>query len=543
MLINEPRTEASESESPAYPIVVAGPYLQLMSAGSLLADSRQKGWARYVKAIALIGTITLLGGLVNLRVAPTNLAMLYLLGTVFVSYRWGFQPAAAYALISTLTFDFFFIPPYESFAVTDFWYVLTAVTLLGIALVISTLISAVRRHAISAARREAHAAILYALLQSLACVRGSSEVLRAAAAQIRAVFGLDVATLLADEGGRLVTRLEPSTFRVDASVRDGAEAAFAAARRGRTRREGAFLPLLAGEEVIGVMVLSPVPFLPRSDADEDFVLNAMAGQVALAIKRSLLEEKAREAEREQAQARRAKAEAVATLAGGMAHNLNNLLTVILGNAGLVADSLAADHPARKSLGDLNTAGQRAARIVGQVLSYSGDARSLHERIDLSVLAGDFVENIREIPANIELRVTLDDHLPPIEGDRKQVLQLIGNLYLNAVDALDGASGKIVISTHRGQSSRPDQSGLPTGDCVCLTVTDTGCGIEESIRPRIFDPFFTTKFVGRGLGLSAAEGIMRAHNGSIRVSSEPGKGSVFTCLFAAARTGAASKGRT
>ncbi len=262
----------------------------------------------------------------------------------------------------------------------------------------------------------------------------------------------------------------------------------------------------------------------------------MAGQVALAIKRSVLAEKAREAEREQQRAQRSKAEAIATLAGGLAHDLNNLLTGVLGNASLVADSLPIHHPSRNLLRELNRAGERAAHIVAQVLSYSGKGRFVTEVIDFSALVRDFVRNLPPIPPNIELSVRLGDHLPHLEGDRNQVLQLIGNLYLNAVEAIDQKPGRIDISTYCQDCRRDgkvpsDNAPSSTCQCVCLSVTDTGCGIEESIRPRIFDPFFTTKFVGRGLGLSAAEGIMRAHNGTIRVASEPGKGSTFTCLFA------------
>jgi two-component system sensor histidine kinase KdpD len=182
--------------------------------------------------------------------------MLYLLGAVFISYRWGFEPALTYSLISTITFDFFFIPPYQSFAVTDFWYFLTAITLMSIALFVSRLIAAVRHQAVVAARREAHTATLYCLVQSLASAHGSTEVLRAAAAQFRLAFGLEVAVLLESDGGRLATQLESAGFRVDDSLHAAAERFFVAARSSPIRREGAFLPLRAGADVIGVMVLS-----------------------------------------------------------------------------------------------------------------------------------------------------------------------------------------------------------------------------------------------------------------------------------------------
>ena len=138
---------------------------------------------------------------------------------------------------------------------------------------------------------------------------------------------------------------------------------------------------------------------------------------------------------------------------------------------------------------------------------------------------------------IQLRSELAQSLPPVEGDRNQLRQLIGNLYLNALEAIGDGSGIVTICTgsetitdETAGAGPPDASSSPPGEYVFLRVTDTGCGIEDAIRPRIFDPFFTTKFIGRGLGLSAAAGIVGAHGGAIRVSSEPGRGSIFTCIL-------------
>ena len=112
-----------------------------------------------------------------------------------------------------------------------------------------------------------------------------------------------------------------------------------------------------------------------------------------------------------------------------------------------------------------------------------------------------------------------------------------NLYLNALEAIGDASGIVTICTGSeifcveiAGTGPAALSSSPPGEYVFLRVTDTGCGIEDAIRPRIFDPFFTTKFIGRGLGLSAAAGIVGAHGGAIRVSSEPGMGSTFTCIL-------------
>ncbi len=221
----------------------SGARLREILAEGITADSDREGWTRHLKAAVFVAAITLLGALLDLRVAPTNLAMLYLLGVVAVSYRLGFGPALTFSALSTLTFDFFFIPPYESFAITDFWYLLTAITFMGIALFISVLTTTVRQYAVVAGRREAQTATLYQLMQSLACARGSSEVLRAAAEQFKATLGLDIGILLVSEAGGLTAQLEPKGFSVDDSLIAAAGKVFTSAQSGATHREGAFLPL------------------------------------------------------------------------------------------------------------------------------------------------------------------------------------------------------------------------------------------------------------------------------------------------------------
>ena len=152
-------------------------------------------------------------------------------------------------------------------------------------------------------------------------------------------------------------------------------------------------------------------------------------------------------ERQQQRTQKAKAEAIGTLAGGLAHDLNNLLTAVLGSASLAAEMLAENHPARSLLRDVSTSGERAALIVAQMLAYAGKGRFFNEFIDLSGLARDFLREVAaSVPAKIQLRSELAQSLPPVEGDRNQIRQLIGNLYLNALEAIGDASGIVTICT-------------------------------------------------------------------------------------------------
>jgi CheY-like chemotaxis protein len=150
-----------------------------------------------------------------------------------------------------------------------------------------------------------------------------------------------------------------------------------------------------------------------------------------------------------------------------------------------------------------------------------------------------------VSGKIELRLDLERDLPAFEADRGQVQQVFTNLVLNAAEAMGGQEGLVTVRTgvqevEEGQTELQSANGeLPAGRYVFLEVRDTGCGIDEAIQARMFDPFFSTKFVGRGLGLAAVAGIARGHNGAVRVTSAPGKGSCFRVLFPARARGPAA----
>jgi PAS domain S-box-containing protein len=244
--------------------------------------------------------------------------------------------------------------------------------------------------------------------------------------------------------------------------------------------------------------------------------------------------------REQQRSQATKTEALGVLAGGLAHDFNNLLTSILGNASIALDTVAEWHPATPLIQDVISSSERAATLGSQMLAYSGKGRFFNEFVDLSRIADDFLKDVtHSIPANIQLRSDLACGLPRVEADRHQIRQMVGNLYLNALEAIGDAPGQITVTTGFeaigsdvcGASGDGSDS---SGEFVYMRVADTGCGMDDAIRPRIFDPFFTTKFIGRGLGLSAVQGIVHAHSGLIRVSSQPGKGSAFTCLLRVVR---------
>jgi CheY-like chemotaxis protein/nitrogen-specific signal transduction histidine kinase len=227
-----------------------------------------------------------------------------------------------------------------------------------------------------------------------------------------------------------------------------------------------------------------------------------------------------------------KFETIGTLAAGVAHDFNNLLTSIMGNASLALAELPLQSGLREKLEDVVRASERAADLTRQLLAYSGKDRHYMQTVELSKLVRG-MENLLEtaVPKKVTLGLHLAPHLPGIKADPNQVQQVILNLVTNAAEAIGDDTGSIVIRT-----------GIDVDGFVYLEVRDTGCGMDADTKARIFDPFFTTKFTGRGLGLAAVAGVVRAHKAAVQVSSAPGEGSTFRILFAAVEESIPLKGQ-
>ena len=232
-----------------------------------------------------------------------------------------------------------------------------------------------------------------------------------------------------------------------------------------------------------------------------------------------------------------KLESLGVLAGGIAHDFNNILTGILGNASLASFDLPASSPLQSNLSSITEASMRAADLCKQMLAYSGRGQFVVKNYSLNQLVEDTTNLLRvSINKKAVLRFNLSPDLPTIYADATQIRQVIMNLVINASEAIAAKSGVISLSTGltrvdkeylRGTLFAPE---LPDGMYVHLEVVDTGDGMTEEVQARVFDPFYSTKFAGRGLGLAAVVGIVRSHNGAIKLYSEPGRGTTFKLLF-------------
>lgn len=234
-----------------------------------------------------------------------------------------------------------------------------------------------------------------------------------------------------------------------------------------------------------------------------------------------------------------KLESLGVLAGGIAHDFNNLLVGILGNADLALSELSPSAPSRGYILDLIKAAQRASDLSKQMLAYSGKGKFSVEPLNLNEIIREMAHLLEvSISKKALLRYNLMDALPLVEADATQIRQIVMNLITNASDALGDSDGVISITTHAKHCGHADfhgfylDSALPEGPYVVLEISDSGCGMEPDTLSRIFEPFFTTKFTGRGLGLAAVLGIVRGHRGTLKVYSEPNRGTAFKIFLPA-----------
>lgn len=231
-----------------------------------------------------------------------------------------------------------------------------------------------------------------------------------------------------------------------------------------------------------------------------------------------------------------KMEAIGQLAGGIAHDFNNQLTIVLGYAEILKKNLKADPQLQQYLKQIYDSGKRASDLTKQLLAFARKGVYKKQTVDVNNISKEIkVLLSRGVNKNITIRTELNALTPYVWGGATQLQTAILNLALNACDAMENG-GILTISSKNvtigQQNSNCNSLNLQAGDYVCVSVNDTGTGMDEDVKRHLFEPFFTTKTEGKGtgMGLAAVYGIVKSHGGAITVESELQKGSVFTIFL-------------
>jgi two-component system cell cycle sensor histidine kinase/response regulator CckA len=310
------------------------------------------------------------------------------------------------------------------------------------------------------------------------------------------------------------------------------------------------MPMMDGrEEVIGVVTLMDPR--PHEFSDHEKKIISVVVQ-RLASELDIFEQRKREEQLSQQLVQAQKMESLGTLAGGVAHDFNNILGAVIGYTTLIKKRVNTDEQTSRYLEAIEKSAQRAASLSRQLLSFSYKSQGRIERVVVNDLIRDTIHILgSSFPKNIAIRTEFAESLPPVHGDQNLLGQVVMNLCINARDAIEehrrGDEGLITIITSRflATSGFVDVhlSAAP-GEYVSLTVRDNGAGMKPEVRERIFEPFFTTKTKGRGtgLGLSMVYGIVRNHGGFIDVQTEMNAGTEFRIFLPAATDESAAEAK-
>ncbi len=363
------------------------------------------------------------------------------------------------------------------------------------------------------------------------------EALRASEAHYRSLFenSLD-AILLTVPDGRILSA-NPTACRM---FQMAEEELCARGRQGVVESGDPRLPLLLEERACNGRASGELMFLRKDgtrfpgeissllfkDASgallSSMIIRDITEQKRLAAEKARLEDQLRQAQ---------KVEAIGRLAGGVAHDFNNLTAIVLGYGEMLLSRLGPADPSRHWVEQIVAAGRRSATLTRQLLAFSRRQVLLPEVLDLNALLRDLEKLLgRLIGENIELEVNLAEGLGRITADPGQIEQVVTNLAVNARDAMP-LGGRLVIETADAVLDATAAAGAESvvpGEYVLLSVTDTGGGMDRQTLERLFEPFFTTKPRGKGtgLGLATVHGIVNQSGGYVRVASEPGKGASF-----------------
>jgi two-component system, OmpR family, sensor histidine kinase KdpD len=482
---------------------------------------------RYAGAALVVGTAAAIAGAVFGRAELADVVMIYMLGIVVVALRFGHGPSLLAATLSVLSFDFFFVPPYHSLAVTNLRHVVTFGVMLVVGLVISSLTERVREHAEAARVREERTAVLYDLSRDLARSDGRVATLSVAGRHLEAVF---------DSGATLLLLGGPAAGLAPAYESEGV-AAWRSNEMGVAMRafdsrvpagvgtsvlaggRGFYAPLITGRGAIGVLGLFPRDLHRFDDAAQKQLAEAFASQIAAAAERVFLGEES-EKRRVEIETERLKS----ALLSSVSHDLRTPLAVMTGSASTLLDPASDSLPAADRATLLRTIyeeGERLGRLIRDLLDItrleSGEASPRKEWCPIEEVVMAALSRLQARLRERELAVLIDSELMA-PFDFVLIEQLLVNLLENALKYA-GSASPIEITAKRA------------GDRMVVQVADRGPGFVPGDEERVFEKFYRGPHAdtpsGAGLGLAIAKAVAVIHGGSLTAENRSEGGAVVT----------------
>lgn len=482
-------------------------------------------WRGYASAFPVVLVMSLLASLLLGAIELSNIAMLYLLGVVVVAAAFGRGPAILTAVLSVAIFDFYFVPPRFTFAVSDTQYLITFVVMLAVAIVIGTLAARLRDQAIAARERERRTRALYQLSRELSARRTIPALLDSAISRVREVFDARAAILRPSTTGRL------SVAAGDGDLLDGADHQVGVAQWAFDHAQPAglgthtlpaaptmHLPLIGSGEAIGVLSVRPAEITAITAPDRIKLLQTFADQTAVALERAQLAAEA-EGARVDAETERARN----ALLSSVSHDLRTPLAVITGAATSLRDSGAGmSEETRRELADtIAEEGQRLNRLVGELLDMtrleSGALTIRREWHVVEDVVGSLLTRLERSHPGRRVRLVTAPTLPLVALDEVLFGQAVHNLLENAL-------------RHSPAEHPVEVAMRQEGETLVLEVADRGPGLAPGEEARVFEKFYRGAAArdqrGAGLGLTIARGLLQAHGGDVSALARPGGGAIF-----------------
>jgi two-component system sensor histidine kinase KdpD len=479
----------------------------------------------YAASVAASVAATTIAWVLFGRRQLADVVMVYLLGILLVSLRFGYGPSIAAAVLSVLMLDFFFVPPYLSFAVSDLQHVVMFGVMFVVAVVVSNLTRRVQVQADEARYRERRTASLYGVSRELAATRASPALAKVAAQHVHDVFEAKVAVWLETPEGRFenvpvgdhgFVAGEPETgitdwvFSHDKPAGSGTETLPSAS--------ALYVPLRGAQGRVGVLGVQPNDPRRFQDPEQRTLLDVFASQIGSAIERSRLADQAQQAT-VQIEAERLRS----SLLSSVSHDLRTPLSVITGAASaLLQEEPALAPAARRDLAEtIHEEARRLDRLVRNLLDMtrlaSGAVKVAKEWQPIEGVIGAALDRLEDQFQSRKVEVRLPPDLPPVPIDGLLVEQVLINLLENAAKYTP-SDGSIEISA------------IQDGDDLVVAIADRGPGIPNDLVDRVFEKFYRLPREGAGggagLGLAICRGIVEAHGGRIWAESRDGGGAVF-----------------